>query len=155
MNRKCDKTDDLQKYLLDHIPITSALGVCVDSVSPDSVVLSAPLLNNINHKMTVFGGSLHAVATLACWSLLHVNLEKSEESHHQIVIAASEIQYLHPVNADFQASCNMPDIQVWKRFVKTLEKHGKARIKLSAHILHQSKLCVDYFGTFVAIKNKF
>ena len=55
---------NLEKYLHKHIPISSAMGVKVDVASSERVVLSAPFLNNINHKQTVFGGSLHAVATL-------------------------------------------------------------------------------------------
>jgi thioesterase domain-containing protein len=138
----------LEEYLHQHIPIASAMGVSVETATSDQIVLKAPLANNINHKKTVFGGSLHAVATLACWSLLHVNLEDA-----QIVIASSEIQYLHPVTRDFQAECRMADRKVWERYVKIFQKKGKARIKLSAMIYQEGKLCVDYSGVFVAITN--
>lgn len=137
----------LESYLLQHIPISAAMGVKVESASNEQVILSAPFFNNINHKNTVFGGSLHAVATLACWSLLHVNL-----SGAQIVIASSEICYKAPVAADFKAECRMPDLLEWERFQKILQKKGKARIKLNAKIFQGSQLGVDYSGQFVAIQ---
>ncbi len=142
----------LEKYLLQHIPISAAMGIKVESASSQQVILSAPFLNNINHKNTVFGGSLHAVATLACWSLLHVNLLGISERNIQIVIASSEIFYTAPVISDFKAECCTLDSLEWERFRKTLQRKGKARLKLNAKIFQDSQLCVNYSGQFVAIK---
>lgn len=144
----------LEHYLLQHIPISAAIGVKVDAASLRQVILSAPFKNNINHKNTVFGGSLHSVATLACWSLLHVNLSDFCEENIQIVIASSEIFYIAPVVTDFKAECCMPDSLEWERFRKILRRKGKARLKLNAKILQDSQLCVDYSGQFVAIRVK-
>lgn len=144
---------NLEKYLHKHIPISSAIGVKVDVASSERVVLSAPFLNNINHKQTVFGGSLHAVATLTCWSLLHVNLIELFNDPIQIVIASSEINYLTPVTSDFKAECLHPQINAWDRFITVLRKKGKARLQLSARISENGQLCVDYAGIFVAIVN--
>jgi thioesterase domain-containing protein len=141
----------LQEYLLEHIPISSAMGITVDSASTQKIILSAPISNNINHKKTVFGGSLHAVATLACWSLLHLNLKNIIDDNIQIVIANSEVAYTHPVTADFKAECAMPDRSDWDRFIKSLKKRKKARINLNAKIYENGKLCVDYSGVFVAL----
>ena len=141
----------LEKYLLQHIPISAAMGIKVESASSQQVILSAPFLNNINHKNTVFGGSLHAVATLACWSLLHVNLLDISERNIQIFIASSEIFYTAPVISDFKAECCTPDSLEWERFRKTLQRKGKARLKLNAKIFQDSQLCVNYSGQFVAI----
>jgi thioesterase domain-containing protein len=141
----------LENYLLKHIPISAALGVKVDSASSQQVILSAPLSNNINHKSTVFGGSLHSVATLACWSLLHVNLSESNFENVQIVISSSEISYLAPVISDFKVKCSMSDTLDWERFQKILQKKGKARIALIAKIFQGSQPCVDYSGVFVGL----
>ena len=142
----------LENYLLQHIPISRAIGVGVESASSRQIILSAPFMNNINHKNTVFGGSLHAVATLACWSLLHVNLTELFDENYQIVIASSEISYVAPVNSDFKAECSMPDSLDWERFQKILRKKGKARLKLTAKIFQDRQLCVSYTGQFVAIE---
>lgn len=138
----------LESYLRQHIPITAAMGVKVEQVSENGIVLSAPFAPNINHKKTVFGGSLHAVATLACWSLLHMQL--NEEI--QIVISKSEIAYLAPVASDFEVECGMPSQIDWGRFTEALRRKGKGRICLQAKIVQQGKLCVDYSGVFVALR---
>lgn len=151
IQQSSDLRDTLQNYLQEHIPISSAMGVCVETASAVQIVLRAPFANNINHKRTVFGGSLHAVATLACWSLLHVNMVNLLGDNAQIVIASSEVKYLAPVVSDFKAECCMPDVFEWERFIKILKKKGKARLKLCAKILQKDQLCVDYSGVFVAI----
>lgn len=143
----------LEDYLWEHIPISSAMGVKVNIASLEKVILEAPLTNNINHKKTVFGGSLHAVATLSCWCLLYINLLELLKESVQIVISSSKIEYLAPVTKDFSAECCQPDKQVWEYFLKTLNKKSKARVCLQAKIFQEEHLCVDYSGTFVAIKN--
>jgi thioesterase domain-containing protein len=142
----------LQTYLAEQIPLSAAIGVKVVSASPRKVVLSAPLSNNINHKKTAFGGSLHAVATLACWSLLHLNIGSS----YQIVIANSETDFLSPVTTDFIAACTMPGEEEWARFCKTLQRRGKARLQLTANISCNTLSCnkqpaVVYSGQFFGL----
>lgn len=142
--------DQLENYLWEQIPISRAMGVKVNRVSSEKVVLEASFAENINHKKTVFGGSLHAVATLSCWTLLHLALEGESV---EIVIANSEIKYLAPVSKDFKAECSHPDKKEWDFFLKTLHKKGKARVVLKAKIFQDDKLCVDYSGTFAAIRS--
>ncbi len=111
------KTAELKTFLFyDSMPLCSAMGIEVIKAGPDRVILSAPLQPNINHKKTAFGGSLHSLTTLACFSLVHVNVKG------EIVISGSEIEYLAPVTADFQAECKMPDPAEWERFLKIFQK---------------------------------
>lgn len=124
------KKDLLQKYLYENIPISKAMGIEIEEASLEKVVLSTSFAPNINHKKTVFGGSLHAAAIFACWSLLYLNLDHSKE----IVIVKSEISYKAPVLSDFKAICIKPEKMVWDRFIKTLRAKGKAKILLSAKI---------------------
>ena len=139
----------LQAHLLKHIPISGALGVNVELATLNQVILSAPLSNNINHKLTVFGGSLHSAATLACWSLLHLNIDSKDL---QIVISNSNTDYLKPVTADFRVECQLAYDSNWEWFLRTLEKRNKSRITLQAKIFQNDELCLDYQGSFVAIK---
>lgn len=139
---------NLEEYLYQNIPISKALGVKVQQAAPEKVILFAPFASNINHKKTVFGGSLHAVATLACWSLLYLNIH---DSKFQIVITKSEIDYLAPIDSDFTAECIMPESDAWQRFMQMLRSKGKARILLSAKIHHNEKLAVDFQGIFAVL----
>lgn len=147
----------IEDYLHEYIPISKAMGIAVEEASTDQVILFAPFTNNINHKKTVFGGSLHAVATLACWSLLYVKLKSChepeiQENGNQIVIAKSEVFYRAPVDEDFKAVCLKPEIESWNFFIKTIKAKNKSRLELHATIHQKEKLCVDYHATFAVLK---
>ena len=139
----------MKEYLYENIPIAKALGVEYETATTDKVVIRAPLSNNINHKKTVFGGSLHAIATLSCWSLLYCSVKD-----HEIVITESNIRYLAPVTSDFTATCKKPPQDAWNRFLKTLKKRGKARIDLESTIYQGDTLAVSFSGTFAAFLPK-
>lgn len=142
--------DQLKEYLYTHIPLSQNLAIEFVTICSEKIVISAPLVPNINHQQTVFGGSLHAVTTLSCWSFLFVQLQMFMPL--DILITSSHIQYLQPVLKDFQATCFMPDIDKWSRFIQTLERKGKARIALKSLIYQDEKCAVDYQGTFAALK---
>ncbi len=142
---------DFQNYLYDKIPISHAMGVKVELLSKEEVILSAEYAKNLNHKCTVFGGSLHSLATLSCWSLLH---HQFEASGTEIVIAQSHIDYLRPVCSDFQARVTRPEEKIWKRFLEVLKEKGKAKIELQAEIFQGEKLAVTFQGTFAALSTQ-
>lgn len=139
----------IEAYLHEHIPLSKAMGISVKYASENKIILRAPLAPNINHKHTVFGGSLHAVATLACWSLLYANLKEIKQA--QLVITKSDVSYLAPVQGDFEAVCLLPEDGSWERFLKIFQAKGKSRINLTASILYDNRQAVDYRGTFAAL----
>ncbi len=141
----------LEDYLYRNIPISKAMGVRVSHASVDQISLTAPLDANINHKRTAFGGSLQAVATLACWTLLHVNLREDADPS-EIVITSSNIDYIRPVTADFTATATLPEGDQWQQFLKTFDRRGRARIQMAAHIMQDDDVAIDYTGTFAALK---
>ncbi|PSB47247.1 YiiD C-terminal domain-containing protein, partial [Chamaesiphon polymorphus] len=61
---------DVEQYLHEHIPLSKAMAVSVSSIDSSGVILSAPLQPNINHRSTVFGGSISAVSVLSAWTLV-------------------------------------------------------------------------------------
>ncbi len=141
----------LEAYLYRNIPISKAMGVRVSAANAGQISLSAPLDANINHKRTAFGGSLQAVATLACWTLLHVNLREDADPS-EIVITSSNIDYIRPVTADFTATATLPEGARWQQFLKTFDRRGRARIQMTAHIMQDDDVAIDYTGTFAALK---
>jgi len=145
-----DPVTQLENYLYEHIPLSVAMGVKVVQASLHKVVLIAPLSPNINHKQTAFGGSLHAVATLACWSLMYLNL-KEFSGFTEIVISKSEVNYISPVTTDFTIECEFDNQPDWLKFESMLHKKGLGRLRLNAKIYQANKLAVDYWGEFVAI----
>jgi thioesterase domain-containing protein len=145
--------EELLHYLRDNIPLSSALNIQVSKCELDHVSISAPLQPNINHKKTAFGGSLHNVATFACWGLLWANL-KEWDLPAEIVLSHSEINYFLPVTRDFIADCKLEDSHSLQEFKNIFLSKGKSRIILKAIIMNEDKLAVDYKGVFVAIRQK-
>lgn len=144
----------LEETLHHQIPLAKAMGISVVAATQGRVELKAPLKDNINHKSTAFGGSLHSIATLACWSLLHINLKSLFGDKFQVVIAESNIRYLAPVTSDFSCECVLPSADVWNKFLLTVKRKGKGRITLDAIIMQNKIKCIQYTGVFAAITTK-
>jgi thioesterase domain-containing protein len=141
----------VEQYLHEHIPLSKAMAVSVTSIDDNGVILSAPLLPNINHRSTAFGGSLSAVTILSAWTLVHVRLQPLSIPC-QIVIQSSNINYLKPIESDFQSHCITPSLQNWNRFVKTFSTKGKGRILLDAEIYSKGLLSGKFQGEYVVLR---
>jgi len=145
-----DRVIELERYLHEHIPISAAMGVRVDTAMPDEVRLYAPLEPNINHRSTVFGGSAAAVAILAGWTLLHVRLGHGPRGS-RIVIQRSSIEYTRPIDGDFVAAAAAPAADRWDRFIRTLRRRGRARIELRVGLLLAGEEAGRCSGTYVVL----
>lgn len=140
---------DTERFLHEKIPPALAMGVEVGSLDKDGLVLTAPLALNHNHLGTAFGGSLSALATLAGYALLWLELG-DREAH--IVIHSSTIRYRRPVTATIRALCRRPDEATLSDFKSRFAKNGKARITLQVSIEQDGHLCVDFEGVYVALR---
>jgi thioesterase domain-containing protein len=139
----------INMYLAEHIPISQSLGVTVTAFSGDSIRIAAPLQPNLNHRNTAFGGSLATLGILAGWSIVNFNLLELGMSC-RVVIQKSEMDFLLPVDGDFEAVARKPES--WETFVKTLQRRGKARLELSSDILLADKVVAKHQGIYVAIR---
>jgi thioesterase domain-containing protein len=143
--------DEVEAYLRSNIPLSAAMGVQVKVATPERVLLFAPLEPNINHHQTVFGGSGVVLATLSAWTLLHLRL-RQERLDAQLVIQRSSMEYERPIRGDFEAVCGFADDSAWHRFRVALERRGRARMTLNAHLLHASHEMGSFVGDFVALR---
>ncbi len=141
---------ELEAYLHSNIPLSAAMGVQVKIATPEQVLLCAPLGPNINFHQTVFGGSGVVLATLSAWTLLHLRLSQ-EHLDAQLVIQRSAMEYERPIPGDFEAVCRFSDDSAWQRFRLTLERRGRARMTLNAHLLHAAREMGSFVGDFVAL----
>jgi thioesterase domain-containing protein len=140
---------ETEQYFHQKIPITRAMGVRVESFDAEKFVITAPLEANHNHLGTAFGGSLSAIATLAGYGLLW--LELGERDSH-IVVKSSAIQYRHPVRGEVRAVCKRLAPEELARFKAKFARTGKAGIELAVTIEDESgRVCVDFQGVFVAV----
>lgn len=142
--------DALEHYLHEHIPLSAAMEVGVVSIAPESVVLSAPLAPNINHRATVFGGSASAVAILAAWSLLHLRLTGAG-LESRLVIQRNTMDYLAPITGTFTARSFLAPDADWDGFTRMLARRGKARIGVHAVLEAEAAEVGRLTGEFVAL----
>jgi len=139
----------LSQVLAAELPITQSLGIGVAEAGSDRVVLTLPLAANRNHKGTVFAGSLNAVATLAGWSLLWVELQRRAIDAH-VVIQDATVRYLEPARSDVWATCVGPDSAVLDHAVRVLKRRGRARVALPVEVHDdQGRLVATLAGRYV------
>ncbi len=136
-----------EEYFHQQIPITRAMGVRVVAHDENGFILEAPVALNSNHLRTAFGGSINAVATLAAYGLLW--LELRELSVH-VLVAESSIRFLRPVRETIHAICLRPNPDEWSAFRTRFAEKGKARITLNVNIVEEGQTTAEFKGTFVA-----
>ena len=139
------------RYLHQHIPLTQHMQIGVAAADERGVRLSAPLAPNINHQQTAFGGSAAALATLACWTLVHLRLEELPFASN-IVIRRSQMQYDAPIDGDFEAFCPAPSTVSWRSFIDALTQLNKGRIELASTLYCRGETTAQFTGEFVALK---
>jgi len=142
--------NEVTSYIHEHIPITSHLGATVESYDGEKVIISAPLTPNLNHRNTAFGGSLSSFGILSGWTLLFLKL-KEMGIKNRLVIQKSSFDFLVPVDDDFQATSTIPQPEIWDKFIKTLTKHGRARITVQSRIESSSGTGGNHEGVYVAV----
>ena len=144
-------TRGLEAFLHEKIPLTKAMGLHVTESNTQHLVLEAPLAANINHLGTAFGGSLHALPTLACYAALWTLLREAGLDGH-VVVKRSAAQYRAPVTGQLRAVCVRPAPAVVEEFFADLRRHKKARMELTAIVEgSEGKPAVEFSGSFVAV----
>lgn len=141
---------EVERHLHEQIPLSAAMGVRVLEATGSRVALLAPLAPNVNHVETVFGGSAVAVATLCAWTLLTLRLDEAGLPA-RVVIQRCAMEYERPITADFEAMCVFQDETTWARFRATLQRHGRARARLSVQLLLALSQMASFEGDFVAL----
>ncbi|WP_339729467.1 YiiD C-terminal domain-containing protein [uncultured Gimesia sp.] len=141
--------EEVTAYLHQHIPVTRAMQIQVLPEAKAVLKLSARLAPNLNHQETAFGGSIASLGILAGWTLIHLRL-RADGHRYKIVIQKSEVEFLRPIESDFQGECPFPDDQVWEQFYSRLQRKGRARIELQSRVTRDDEVAAVIKGTFVA-----
>ena len=142
---------EVEAYLHQHIPLSADMGVRVMACDAAGATLRAPLAPNINHHATVFGGSASAVSILSAWTYLYFVLRRAGHTS-RLVIQHNTMDYLLPITGAFEARCpGVPSVQ-FDRFLRTLDRHGKARVTLAAELLCEGRKAAVFSGDYVAVR---
>ena len=141
----------LERYLHEHIPVSAAMGIEVEVATFDSVRLSAPLANNINHRETAFGGSVSSLGILSAWSLIHLRMASLPDVSPRIVIQRNSMEYERAVLDRFVSETRLDDSAHWERFRKILFRKGRARLNLQSELNCLGERVGYFDGSFVVI----
>ena len=144
-----DARAHLERLLHQDIPLTRAMGLGVQGWQDGELRLSLPLAANLNHKSSMFGGSLYCAAVLAGWGWLHLSLREAGIVDGHIVIQQGQIDYSEPVLGDAVALCAAPPAAEWERFLALYRRRGLARIGLHSRILVGATEAVRFSGQYV------
>ncbi len=136
-----------EAYFHEQIPITRAMGVRVVANDENGFVIEAPVALNSNHLRTAFGGSINAVATLAAYGVLWLELD--DASAH-VVVAESSIRFLQPVRETIRAICRRPAEEELAAFRSQFAAKGKARLTLRVSVIERGETSAEFEGVFVA-----
>jgi len=136
-----------QAYFHEQIPITRAMGVRVVANDENGFLIEAPVALNSNHLRTAFGGSINALATLAAYGFLW--LELNEAAAH-VVVAESSIRFFRPVRETIRAICLPPAAEELAAFRSHFAEKRKARITLHVKVIEAGDTAAEFEGVFVA-----
>lgn len=140
----------VEEYLHRHIPISRAMGIRVISAGEEGVRLGAELEPNLNHQSTAFGGSVSSLAILSAWTLAHVGLrERGIEA--RLVIQKSTVDFILPIDGEFEAFCPSPSAEQWRRFLAGIERRGRGRLHLAAEVFSNGTVAAAFHGHYVAL----
>jgi thioesterase domain-containing protein len=147
-----ERAAELEAHLHAQIPVSRAMGLRVIRADRTGVVLEAPLEPNINHRQTFFGGSAASLATLAAWALAHERVREESDLDLHVVIQRSSMEYLEPAATEVLAECVAPADQIWDRFLRSLRRWRKGRIRLTVQLRADGAIVGNFQGDFVALR---
>lgn len=140
-----DQLREAEEYFHRAIPLTRVMGVRVVANDDQGFVIEAPVALNQNHLQTAFGGSINAVATLAAYGLLWLQVR---DSAAHVVIAESSMKFLRPVRETIRARCLRPAGDELRGFHESLRASGKARMSLHVEVEENGRVAAEFNGNF-------
>ena len=69
------------------------------------------------------------------------------------MIQSSEFKFTAPVVGGFVAPCTLHEPKLYARFLKMLERKGKARMVLDSTVTCDGVVCGTHRGEYVAIRD--
>ena len=146
--------EDLQAYIYDHIPIVKQNGFSIETDDTPYASVTGIFKEHINHRNSVFGGSLSTALILASWASVRGILRREGIEDGIIVIQSQTVRFEKPVMEDFVARVVPISTSGLAKFISMYRKFGKTRIRLEAHIAHAGsrESLAAFEGDFVVMR---
>ena len=143
---------ELQTYVDTHIPIVKANRLVVLRAGTDCVSIGGTLADHVNHRDSVFGGSLSTALILAAWA--HVRIwTDTFDPKAVIVISEQRVKFASPVLTDFEATSKPISSAVLDKAMAQLRRFGRTRFAVEAKVSHRggSDVRAVFSGDFVVV----
>ncbi len=141
----------IDRFLLQHVPISQAMGIYLHHHDADELALAAPLLPNLNDKQSAFGGSLAALCSLCGWAVVYMLLEERHlNGLTDIAIAQCDLQFRAPVRHELIARCPWPDTTRRQALLDEYAQRQKLSLSLEIKVLGEDLTAVTFNGRYVA-----
>jgi thioesterase domain-containing protein len=137
----------LRRRIHDEFPLARHIGIGVEQVADDRLVLSAPFEPNANHNGTAFGGSQFCIAVLAGWAWATCYLAARHVAA-DAVIQESSIRYLAPARGPLRAILQPPPPEGVEKLRRMLRRAGRGRIRLNVDVHDGAELVTQFHGVF-------
>ena len=138
---------EAEKFFHEKIPLTRTMGVRVTAYDERGLVVEAPVSLNHNHLQTAFGGSVHAVATLAGYGLIWLELHNEGA---QVVIAQSNLRFHRAIRETITAICQPPGETALEEFLLAVRSRGKACLRVTVRVEEHGVCAAEFQGVYVA-----
>ena len=144
---------DLQKYVYEHIPIIKTNNFKIEVKDKVIVCVKGLYQEHINHRESVFGGSLSTALTLSAWGYIRLLMENKGLAKAIIVVKRQEVEYLKPVTRDFVSYSRPVAAEDLAKFFTMLKKFKKGRLHIEAYVTHENDPAVltRFKGEFVVV----
>jgi thioesterase domain-containing protein len=144
---------EFEKYLFKNIPVTRAFGIKITAFDDEQVSLKAEFKKNINHRSSVFGGSISNLLILAAWGRMIRVCDKIDRRAN-IVIKNSQVDFLRPIFEDFEAVCSHIPGEELEPFHESFKRQGKGRLTIYSNIMINANVMATFKGDFVGVGKK-
>lgn len=142
--------DEITAYIHQNIPVTQAMAIRILEFAEGAVRAFAPLHENINHRETIFGGSLATLGIVTGWALTWATL-KSWDLPARVVIQDSRTQFIKPAAGDVESSTMSIEPAEWELLRTSIDRHGKGRLKVDTDIMCGTRRVAVHSGIYVAL----
>lgn len=141
---------ELQDYIYDHIPVVGVNRFEIAAIDGDVVSVRGNYDLHINHRNSVFGGSIGTATTLASWAQVRMFMEHEGLAEKAVIVVQRHtVEFLLPVLSDFTAKGLEIGAADKEKFMSILGRHKRAKLELSAELRDDKGLvCARANGIF-------
>jgi len=145
----------LRKYVEDHIPIVKANGLVITSVDGLEVTAEGVYKQHLNHRNSVFGGSISSILILVSWAKVRV-LTDTFDPGAIIVVQTANLEFKKPVLKNFSGITESNSPKEIEKFKRTYARYGKARLQVKAFLKADGTedRLADFTGEYVVTRDK-